>query len=204
EQHHPVRHTHRNNLSVRRASEPSQTWCAGASEQTQCSAAMAEIVEWPARPVSRITRIVRVDEITLEIAPEVLWNGAVIGIEARVEMGDPYPLPIAGILGRPECGVELTVGYVAEPIVVLWIAGVTIADVLRMLTTLAHFHTGAGGLVDSRYKPTLLEIRFGEQESFIVLQQRIADVPRVYASQISRCSCKMPDRVRCRRRSSHA
>jgi hypothetical protein len=130
EQHDAVGDADRDDFGVRRAAKGLQSRNGRASKDAECAAAVTEIAEKAVRPVGGILRPVRVDEIAREIGAEISRDRFVIRVIAGVEMRDPDAL--AGAACRRQRRVELAMLAVAEPIIVILVAGVTVADVLGL------------------------------------------------------------------------
>jgi hypothetical protein len=91
---------------------------------------VAEIVEKRSlRPVGRVLRLIRVDEIAREIFAKVFGKRLVVRIIAGIEVSEPNPRPSARL---SEGGIDLVVTIVAKPVIVVSDAGIPAANVLRM------------------------------------------------------------------------
>ena len=128
EQNDPVGDADRDDFGIRRAAEGLESRNGRAGQDAERSAAVAEIVEGAIGPVGGVLRPVRVDEIASEIGAKIFGDRFVLGVVAGVEMCDPDAL--TGAACRHQRSVELAVLVVAEPIIVVLVAGVAVADVL--------------------------------------------------------------------------
>ena len=172
EQHDPVGDADRDDFGVWRATEGLQSRNCRTGQNAERSAAVTEIVENARRPVGGVLRPVRVNEIASEVGAKIFGDRFVFGVVAGVEMCDPDALAGAAACRHPN-RIELAVLAVAEPIIVVLVAGVAVADVLRLRPSGPHSEIAVRSGACT-VGPLLLQVRFGERDSVVLREDGVA------------------------------
>ena len=176
EQHDAVRDADRDDFGVRRAAKGLQSRNGRAGKDAERAAAVTEIVEKAVRAVGGVLRPVRVDEIAREIGAQISGDRFVVRVIAGVEMRDPDPL--AGAAPRRQRLVELAVLAVAEPVVVVPVAGVAVADVLGLRPSGPHSEIAGRGRALAAC-PLLLQVRLDEGDAGVLREYGVTVIPGV-------------------------
>ena len=113
-----------------------------------------------------------------------------LGVVTGVEMCDPDAL--AGAACRHQRSVELAVLAVAEPIIVVLVAGVAVADVLRLRPSGPHseiaVRSGARAV-----GPLLLQVRLDERDAVVLRENGVAVIPGVAVVELRGGRGEPPD-----------